>query len=249
MHTKLFVLLLFTVVYSRFSLAQETETIIRIHKIVGDTIDREEKLRLKVFPNIRNENYQFAVCILENDSMKLKVTYSDSSETKFPYSSALLLEDIDQIYLNQHAEYSEPSETSGKAILKITSNNSNKTLNLKKGKVVEINLKESNNTYRSKIQKVLIGNDMAILVKEGTGKTQLIALSEINYIYRYKRFENTTWKGLGALNFAIGATATLIDPSENYRLGSVFMAGGVIPWLFKNEKIRIDQASISVIYK
>jgi hypothetical protein len=231
------------------SLGQTDEKVIRINKIVGDTVDRAEKLRFRVFPYVDNENYKFAVCLLKNDTMKLRVTYDNDITKDFPYSSELLLADIERIYNNQQVEYAEPKTSFRKAYITVTSNETEKSINLKKRKVVELKLKGQVSSSRIKISKVVSSGEVAILVKKESGNMQIIPMSEIEYIYKFKRYEYITFKAMGGIYFAIGAVATAINPAENYRLGSVFMAGGAVPFFFRNEKIWLDNSRVKVNYK
>lgn len=83
--------LLFIILHLSFCTYSQKQAIIyKIHKQIGDTIDIDEKIRYRIFPQIPNHNFNYAQYMSINDTVILRV-YTDDG--KF-YDTPSSLNDI-----------------------------------------------------------------------------------------------------------------------------------------------------------
>jgi len=138
------ILLMTLFVFTNIANCLAHDTIFVLHKAVGDTIDRTEKLNYDLFPEIKNSNFKY--CFIKNSGDKYYIH-------SFTLSDSLIISQIDTIEIKQSIKNIDKlinfhSNNTKKDSLKIPKNIS---LDLNKTNHNNVNGDMSNNKLRYKI--------------------------------------------------------------------------------------------------
>jgi len=236
--------------FKSWSQDNDVYTIIKINDIVGDTIDKKEKLKYGLFPQISNYDYNYALCLMQNKKITLRVFSLDSSYTEYDYSANLLLEDNERIFSNNTKIYNEPKKNYKRAIIKVLDVNSNETLRLRRRKTIELKVKDVPDPMIVKIHKLDITEEPALLIKKVSGHSNemLYTLSQIEYINRISK-PGRILKGVCSVSYLSLSILSATVPKKSYVMSSIFGAIGIATLIYRNHKFVIKNSSIEVVYK
>lgn len=244
-------LILFLFLFQNYAIAQEKKDYepVPINNIVGNSIDKTEKIKYKLFPEISLEDFDYAQYLITDDGVILRIYKFDSSYRDIPRSFEEYSQDVEKTVIHQNREFIEPRLNYKKLIVKLHDRYSNKTIRLKKRKTIYYKLKGSYTGLRKmKIKNIIIQDEPMLVVKDIIGEQVLIPLSEISYITRMQPATRISINVIGGLYAATGLVA-IIQDKENFLLGSAFIIFGSAQLLVKSKKFFITKSRVEVIYK
>ncbi len=92
------VLLIILLLLTKYQIkAQNNITILKVHPIIGDTLDEEENIKYNLFENYTTDQFMYAVYKMENNKIDVVLKLKNGETITIPYSPEKILKDADKI--------------------------------------------------------------------------------------------------------------------------------------------------------
>lgn len=220
-----------------------------LHKLVGDTINKREKIKYNLFPEVSHLEFEFAQYLTCKNGALVRIYKNDSSFYEIERSIEAYLEDVRTVIANRDREYVETVTHFKYISVNVIDLKIKKTLKLKKGKRIFYTLNGSSSEETTiKIKKIDNDNEPILFGKNSMGQNIILPLSQIKYITKMDKTLYVAMKVIGGLYCATGVAA-VIENTDNLGLGISLAAFGTSTLLIKNRKYYISKSKIDVEYK
>jgi hypothetical protein len=256
-----------TLFFTCHSFAQSDSTIIKIHPIIGDTLDSFENDRYKIIDD-RFDPLEYAIFYIKDGKTKAQYKYYDNSSKIVDYSLEKLMEGgarIDLIVNREAKSYLKVENKKGKknksAKLRIVYNS--KKIRIRKHSDIRIVLHEKDETLLSSknidsgliIAKLIAINDykdpcITIKLQRKGNHRVTIPLCNIKMVRFYTPTENISNKILivGGLTTCFFSTLASINEPKNIPLAAISGFIGFKPLIKGNKKYEIGENARFEIY-
>ena len=249
MHKKVLLIAILGLIF-RITIAQVKGDfiVIKANEIVGDTVDVIEKIKYNLYPQIPHLNFNYAQYLMKGDQIILRITRKDSTFYDQPYTLELLYQDGNKITNNRSKVIEGPKINYKNVLIQIADINTNKSIKLKKGELIQLKLKDKKESINlAKIKRIDIVNEPILCVKY-EGKEVMLPLSQIDYIYRMPKYLHVLIK-TDAVLFSMVGFISIFASKNNIVLAAPFITCGATGFFIKNRKFYIDNSNVDLIYK
>lgn len=222
----------FYVLFVLTSLKSQTDTIVvKVHPLIGDTIDINEQKRFKLLSNASLENFQFGQYLMIRGKLYACITRSDKTTDIILYTPEAIIAEGENIniLLSKQASISNSSEQNRRNVF-LQLSYKNKRKKLKIGRTINVLLNDEENInyqkkklssfdnrfLRIKILEIKDGlNPYIIALVKGRAKSRVeITLSNIRVITNYTANGYLLRGGLALAFTPLATTLTLYSLSD-----------------------------------